>query len=410
MKKKYVLLLAALLGTLLIQGKTAHAAEYTEVLAEAAQQGTVYEVDPGGTGDFLTIQEGVNCVESGDTLLIYPGIYDENVVIENKTVNLVGVGAEYCILMTNADNYHHIPLTVGAGRVYGLTICGTSKGKARDSALDSLKQEGYDATDLNAVYAWQDKYPGYAVHVDQPYSLGKELRIENCRIISNNSQCIGIGCWGDNEITIANSELIARGGSGCIFIHNTPYLSEAGAGKITLKECALKSYVCPYVMAVHSMKDANLLYLTFQDVKISMVAYENKERYNDTNVNTWYRVEQLENPAVQELLTEAGYCSMPCNELVHRYNEKRHREFKRALEEQNSLLKDWPQLAEGITYLEKTEETLPFQERTRHSIDIKNADAKAAGDGWCGLSGVYLTSESYGNTLPEMNYPRIGME
>lgn len=411
MKRICILVLTLLFGAVLMQGETVYATEYTEILSELAQEGTIYKVDPEGTGDFATIQDGVDCVESGDTLLIYPGIYKESVVIENKTVNLIGFGSEYCILMACADNYHNIPLTIGAGRVYGLTICGTRTEEYKASSKDYCsKQESYDATDLEAIYTWQDRYPGYAVHVDQAYSIGKMLWIENCRVISDNNQCIGIGSWINNEIMLTNSQLFAKGGSGCIFIHNTSYLPEGGVGKITVKACELKSYVCPYVIAVHSLENANPVYLTFQNVKVSAVAYESKERYNDTNINTWYRVEQLENPAVQELLKEAGYCTAQEGELVHRFNERQHREYKRMLEQQSSLLSGWPQLEEGITYLEKTEEISPAQGRTRHSIDIKNGEEEQAGDGWCGLSDIYLTSESYGNTLPEMDYPKIGIE
>ena len=70
---------------------------------------------------------------------------------------------------------------------------------------------------------------------------------------------------------------------------------------------------------------------------------------------------------------------------------------------------------EGITYLstEREDETWDKEERIddlqikqRHVIDIYNF-SKLIGDGWCGLEHMYLTSESYGNTLIEMNYPII---
>ena len=78
-----------------------------------------------------------------------------------------------------------------------------------------------------------------------------------------------------------------------------------------------------------------------------------------------------------------------------------------------------PQLEEGITYIKMTDtsaknmkwENEPqVKNRTRHVIAIVNADKEADQNGWCGLSNIYLTEESYGNTLMEMNYPRVVME
>lgn len=52
----------------------------------SAQQTTIYEVKPDGTGDYATIQEAVDWVTiSGDTrIYIYPGTYDEQILIENR--------------------------------------------------------------------------------------------------------------------------------------------------------------------------------------------------------------------------------------------------------------------------------------------------------------------------------------
>ena len=67
-------------------------------IEKLAKEGNVYIVAQDGTGDFLTIQEGVDAVNSGDTLIICPGVYEENVEIMAKTVNLLGVDRDSCIL------------------------------------------------------------------------------------------------------------------------------------------------------------------------------------------------------------------------------------------------------------------------------------------------------------------------
>ncbi len=405
-RKIYMLLLAFISGIVLVQGNTVHATESMEPLPETVQEGNMYAVNPDGTGDFVTIQEGVDSVESGDTLVIYPGVYEENVIVEDKTVNLIGVNSKDCILTANSDNYHHIPLTIAAGRVSGLTICGTS---TKESVPKQSKVEmNYDITDPESIYLWQNQYSGYTIHIDQPYSAGKTLSIENCRIISENNYCIGIGCWERTEIMITDCELISGGHSGCIFMHNISYPVEVENAHVTIKNSEFKNYVGPYVMAIHSKGNFSPIALTFQNVRVSTVAYEDNDCYSESNVNTWIHIDQLTNSSVQTWLSENGYSSLPeGSQLVHQCTVEQRRKFIRELKERSSLLKGWPKLAEGITYWESDKNIPLAPGKIRHSIDIQNVDEETVGDGWCGLAGIYLTEDSYGNTLPEMNYPRL---
>lgn len=404
-RKTWILFLVSLACIALTHGTAAHAAEDTMLLPETVQERHIYEVNPDGTGDFVAIQEGVDSVKSGDTLVIYPGVYRENVVIEDKTVNLIGVSPEHCILTANSDNYHHIPLTIAAGRVYGLTICGTGTGESQDNIADVVQEIGYNIFDLESVYAWQDVFPGYVIHVDHDYGRDKTLSIEKCRIISENNYCIGIGCRSGMDITIEDCELISKDVSGCLFIHNSPV--DIGMAQVSVKNSCLKSYHSCYVMAIHSEGVSNPVDLTFQNVKVYAVAYENNDCYSRNNINTWYSVEQLESPHVQAFLETSGFTTslQDSSQLVHRSTLEQHRKFNKALEEQDSLLDEWPLLEEGITYWE-CEEDMPLNpQKKRYIIDVKNIDG-TVGDGWSGLSGIYLTKDSYGCTLPEMNYPK----
>lgn len=404
LRKSYILFLTSLAGMFLLLGSAVHAAEVTDILSEVVQEGALYEVKPDGTGDFVAIQEGVDSVASGDTLLIYPGVYEENVIIENKTVNLIGVDPEYCILTANSDNYHHIPLTITAGRVYGLTICGTSAGDAGKKVY-GIGDMSYDSGDPESVYAWQNRYPGYVIHVDHAYAAGKTLIIENCRIMSENNYCIGIGCWEGQTIEIRGCELLSKGVSGCLFVHNNAL--GTGKSQVEVKNTEFKNYVSPYVMVVHSEGESNPIDLTFQNVKVYTVAYESNDCYNSSNTNTWLPLDLISHVSVQTTLAEEGYMGIQeSSRLVHRYTQDEHIQFNKELEAQDSLLKDWPKLEEGITYWESGSDKQQVPGKVRHSIDMKNADEGMFGDGWCGLSSIYLTEDSSGNTLPEMNYPR----
>ncbi len=419
MRRKVCVLV--MLFTVLVTHTKTYAAvgqtKFLRYLTRAAEQGNVYEVRQDGLGEFTSIQEGVDYVESGDTLIIYPGIYEENVIIEDKEINLMGISQEACILTANADNYHHIPLTISAGMIYNMTICATSTHENYMPVY--IPKDIYESGDTALIYEWQDKFPGYAIHVDNDYSYGRELVIEDCRILSDTNQCIGIGYRPDSKIVLTGCELIAKAGGGCIYLHNAPP-PLSGESEFIMKNCELKNYHAPYVMSLYSMGDTNPVYMTFQNVKVSTVAYESMESYNTVNLNTWYDIDQLEDFTVKGLLNEGIYYSSLNSELVHHYTEKEHRELKQQLQEQDCLLEDWPFLAEGITYLEmkadtenktiQEKEQLLTEGKRRFVINIENSDQEVVGDGWCGLSHIYLTEQSYGNTLIEMNYPRSAAE
>ncbi|MDE6915305.1 MAG: hypothetical protein K2P39_00690 [Lachnospiraceae bacterium] len=402
-------MLLLLAGMCMFPGSLARATEdvASEELPETVQQKHIYEVKPDGTGDFVAIQEGVDSVASGDTLLIHPGVYEENVVIKDKIVNLLGVSSEYCILKANSDNYHSVPLTVAAGRISGLTIYGVrTKENQNDLSGAALEEMHFDLSDMLSVYKWQNRHSGYAIHVDDQYGSGKTLYIENCNIVSENNYCIGIGCWSDTEITISDCKLFSCGSGGCVFLHNHPVVT--GKARVTVRNSQLRNYMSPYVMAVHSEGTQNPVYLTFQNVAVSAVAYEDNECYNESNFNTWFQIDQLTNPGVQSFLRKNGYSSArESTQLVHQYTYRERKEFYEDLQERGTALKSWPLLEEGITYWESSEDLLWEAERKRYSIEIKNMDENILGDGWCGLAGIYLTETSYGNTLPEMNYPRL---
>jgi hypothetical protein len=362
-----------------------------------AQEDKIYYVRQDGTGDFTSIQDGVNQVEDGAVLIITPGVYNESVTVTDKTIRLIGTNREKCIIMASAENYHNIPLTIGAGMVSNLTIYGRN-----------LSGEYIQPVSLNenTVYEWQDTFPGYAIHIDQDYSYGRELIIDNCKVISDSNQCIGIGCRGKSTIQISNSELIANGQGGCIYLHNNSNPELDGDAQFIMKNCRLTNYKCPYIMALHSMGKSNSLYLTFENVKASTVAYEDMTCYNTWNANTWFDVRALQSYAVKQYLQENGYYSAAAGQLLHTYSVAQRRQLSASLQN-NSLLKERPELEEGITILQSD----TIGRRTGSSstacqvIDIANAEHDEQADGWCGLSGIYLTQESKNNTLIEMNYP-----
>ena len=153
--------------------------------------------------------------------------------------------------------------------------------------------------------------------------------------------------------------------------------------------------------------------LTFQNVKVSTVAYETKHSYKSDNMNTWFSLDQLNNPEVKEHLKAEGYYTALDGELIQ-YCDSEARKNLRIKRNRESLLENWPDFEEGIHYIRKTETkndqiqnlTLKGEPGVRQIIDINNAKLDDPKDGWCGLHNIYLTQQSFGNTLIEMNFPR----
>lgn len=58
-------------------------------------------VNASGGADYTRIQDAVNAGSNGDTIMVAAGVYNENVFV-NKSVSLVGAGAE--VTVVNASN------------------------------------------------------------------------------------------------------------------------------------------------------------------------------------------------------------------------------------------------------------------------------------------------------------------
>lgn len=358
-----------------------------------------YVVDKNGTGDFETIQAGVDQASDGDTLIIYPGIYTEEVMVMDKELNLIGTNRDLCVIQCDATSYMHMPLTIGAGKVSNLTIYGMSDKQAQKPGLDDAAYDDMFFLD------WQKGYPGYAVHIDQNALYKHSLSFENCRIVSENSNCVGIGGRGESSITFENCEMISLRGGGCIFLHDSVFPMKCGEMALILKNCSLTSCLGPYVMTFWShMPEANSLKLTFQNTRVSAVAYEYGYCYTPFNENSFLSVDELMQLEDNGSLYMAGLTST-AEELVHELTLLESGSYVAKInelaEKENAIDPLEDILPEGITYLRiESEEENTAVKRQVIAVYNRNSTPEI---GWCGLNGAYLTPDSFGNTLPEMN-------
>jgi len=72
------------------------------LLVSLSSNADTFTVNQDGTGDYIIIQNAVDSAQNGDTVLVYPGIYYENLSIINKYITL---GSLY--MTTGNDQYIH---------------------------------------------------------------------------------------------------------------------------------------------------------------------------------------------------------------------------------------------------------------------------------------------------------------
>lgn len=418
-KNKWIPLALALVILAAAQSQMTAQAEQPVPEGMTVQNNTLekrqYKIAQDGTGDFRTIQEGVDNASDGDTLVVYPGIYTEAVQVMGKEVHIIGLSKDLCIIQYDAASYRKSPLTVGAGRIANLTIYGMDSGVGQPV----LTQEEIAAINAEIVGdSWerQKNYKGYAVHVDQNFLYGRRVTFENCRVISENNHCAGIGTRGDSTVSFENCEFISLGGGSCIFLHDPTSVDVSGKAALVMKGCQMTSYLCPYVMTFQSLlPEYNQLELTFQNTRVSAVEFADDGSYVAMDVNSSFDVETLSMLEETGALYAAGLSSS-APKLVHKMTNEEISIYMEAMEktvEAGSVPQAlMPQLAEGITRIgyHETEETKETKEQKRlapsllkhHVIAIYNR-SNLAGNGWCGLDNAVLTADSYGNTLVEMN-------
>jgi len=159
---------------------------------------TVIIVDINGTGDYTTIQEGINASVNGDTVLVYPGTYYENINYNGKNITVAS-------LYFTTQNNSYIDSTIIDGNQNGSVVLFESGEDSTAVLFGFTIQNGSGTSNLGNI-----RGGGIFVKNANP-------QISSC-IIGNNIAEIGAGihCRYANvtleNTTISNNQAFMIGG------------------------------------------------------------------------------------------------------------------------------------------------------------------------------------------------------
>ena len=206
-----------------------------------SKKGNIVTVAKNG-GDYTTISSAVAGTSDGDTILIYPGTYEEAVEMFGKERHLVGVCKDTCILINGTGNYDTPPLEANIGSVSNLTII-----------ADNYSPTTPDPSVNNNNAA-------YGIHIEYANSTPYTFHISNCKILAKWSAGIGLGLRHNQTVIIEDSELISESVSlwsewsqvrvemGGLFFHNDASGNTSGTGKLIVSNTRLTGKKAALVM------------------------------------------------------------------------------------------------------------------------------------------------------------------
>jgi parallel beta-helix repeat protein len=87
-----------------------------------------------GPGNYTTIQEAVDAAIEGDTVLVYSGTYDENVIID-KSIKLLGYNKKDTIIDSHGSDA--ISITANNVKIQGFTVKNAATGIVIYSSIDN---------------------------------------------------------------------------------------------------------------------------------------------------------------------------------------------------------------------------------------------------------------------------------
>ena len=211
---------------------------------------------------------------------------------------------------------------------------------------------------------------------------------------------MGAGLRGDYSLQFENCELIGRGSAGDIYLHDSMG-SLVGETQVAFVNTRFACELAPYFLSTYSRNPENRVELTFRNVTVDAVAYQDKEIYSITNLYTGTLVDELPQYSVEKLnLAKSQKYLGAARNLEDPLAASEAKSNKITYLKDTSLLNTmtWDQ---ALQYDYK--ENPAYAGRKRACINVWNIDG-LEGEGWCGSMNFYLSPYSFFNSLPDLNY------
>ena len=234
------------------------------------QNKLVVTVDAKGNGDYLTPQDALNNIDDSVinpvTIMVYPGIYIESLVLVQRYITLIGIDRDSCIIKNYLNDYYHPPIDLGANsHLKNLTIISDSNETTPPLGVDNLKSYGVHL-DVSGRYTGDD--------------LVGEVNIENCKCVSVYAHGIGLGTHPDCTYRIKNCELESKSGvTGGFRAHN--YLYTGTNQKLIVDNCRIHNALnYPPIILQDSNHDTGSA-----DNVDTVFSFRNTVAWNDSGTN-----------------------------------------------------------------------------------------------------------------------------
>lgn len=336
--------------------------------------------DPATDGSFETVTEAVNVAVDGDIILIYPGEYDESLDVRDKDLTFLGLDKDTCIIKYDTAHYSTPVLNGAAGTFCNLTFYGYKEKKVelKDASGEIVTPDNLD-----------DLFSGYVIHIDDDFEYCRSITFNNCNIISENNNCVGMGLRNHFTATFNNCYFRSVGVAGILFIHDPDnYLFAGDDMHVVFKDNIWVNFGYPYLINFKSIYYANSTDITFQNVTTYCYATDTEEFYFPGNACTMTDIRYL----------AAGI--VPTSSPLYILETGRITDCIKLLRKQDT------HGLPGIYYIPDgnviTEESEPFIASLYYVVNPYNLP----GDGFAGSCTFHLNNDSFGNTLEEMNVLR----
>ncbi len=332
-------------------------------------------------GAYNNIVSAVNDAADGDMIVIFPGEYNETLDIRDKDIILMGLDKDSCIIKYDTSVYSKPVLNGASGLFCNLTFYGY---RPKNAALSNDSTGAFICPDNLDEY-----FPGYVIHIDDDYEYGRSIVFNNCNIISENNNCIGLGMRDHFSASFNNCYIRSVGIAGILYVHDPDSFMYAGTDMhLSFKNNVWENYGYPYVIFTKSINCTNRIEVTFQNVTTYCYASAMNGNYTFGNA---YNGPDLK-------MVAAGLA--PCTTPFYVMDNADYGECIKAL--RSGSASGFP----GIYYItDVAKNDVNFLPEIASPIYVHNP-YNIPGTGFAGSNTLHLTNDSFGNTLEEMNFIR----